>query len=90
MHDAIKHGIAYVTEDRKESGLILTEDIVKNISLPNMDKFSHRGVLDEQHEIKTAKELSKTVRVKASSRISKNANSFRREPTESHACTLDM
>lgn len=67
VHDAIKHGIAYVTEDRKESGLILTEDIVKNISLPNMDKFSHRGVLDEQHEIKTAKELSKTVRVKASS-----------------------
>jgi putative multiple sugar transport system ATP-binding protein len=67
IHDAIKNGIAYVTEDRKESGLILIEDIVKNISLPNLDKFSDKGILNEHDEINAAKELCKTVRVKASS-----------------------
>lgn len=33
---AISHGIAYVTEDRKELGLVLESDIQKNITLSNL------------------------------------------------------
>ena len=36
---AIEQGIAYLTEDRKNAGLILIQDIRQNISLPNLKKM---------------------------------------------------
>ena len=33
IKEAIDNGLAYVTEDRKSAGLILIQDIKKNISL---------------------------------------------------------
>src|SRR5471030_2737404 len=47
---AIQHGIAYVTEDRKGLGLLLEEDIKKNISLANLPAVSKHLVIDEQRE----------------------------------------
>lgn len=52
VEKAIKNGLAYVTEDRKELGLILEETIYRNISLANLEGVSNYGVLDpgcEQH-----------------------------------------
>ena len=34
---AVANGIAYVTEDRKTYGLVLEEDIRKNVTLANLD-----------------------------------------------------
>ncbi|QWC00738.1 sugar ABC transporter ATP-binding protein [Mycoplasmatota bacterium] len=44
--DAIKNGIAYVSEDRKTDGLILIEDLGQNITLSNLFKISKRGIID--------------------------------------------
>ena len=41
------HGIAYVTEDRKSLGLMLSDDIKHNITLANLDGVSQRGVIDD-------------------------------------------
>jgi putative multiple sugar transport system ATP-binding protein len=43
---AIKHGIAYVSEDRKKDGLILDETISQNICVANLNKISKMGVLN--------------------------------------------
>ena len=43
IDDAIASGLAYVTEDRKTLGLILTEDIKRNITLANLDGISETG-----------------------------------------------
>lgn len=44
VSDAIRAGIAYVTEDRKQAGLILTDDVLHNISLASLNKISKHGV----------------------------------------------
>ena len=44
---AIAHGLAFVTEDRKEEGLVLGMDISSNISLPNI---SQTPLLKEKKE----------------------------------------
>lgn len=61
VKSAIEHGIAYVTEDRKDSGLILSDSILKNITMANPEKISKYGVINFGKErmsaIKAAKEM---------------------------------
>jgi putative multiple sugar transport system ATP-binding protein len=51
---AIDNGIAYVTEDRKSYGLVLNDDIKRNISLANLAGVSDHLVIDEGREYKVA------------------------------------
>jgi D-xylose transport system ATP-binding protein len=39
-HDAMKHGISLVPEDRKRHGLVLIQSILNNLSLPNLERFA--------------------------------------------------
>lgn len=45
---AIRYGIGFITEDRKEEGLMLEESIEKNVSLTNLDKISRKNVVIEK------------------------------------------
>src|ERR671935_1805860 len=51
---AIKAGLAYVTEDRKQLGLILDDDVRKNITLASLEKVAPSGVIDDIAELKAA------------------------------------
>lgn len=62
--EAIKHGLAYVTEDRKGNGLILTNPIRVNTTLANLAGVSERGVLDADKEYAVAEEYRKKLRTK--------------------------
>ena len=53
---AIEAGLAYVTEDRKGNGLILSKSISINTSLSRMEKICNHGVLDEDKEYQVAAE----------------------------------
>jgi ribose transport system ATP-binding protein len=48
--DAIRAGIALVTEDRKQEGLVLSLSVRENIALPNLGKVSAFGVLKQKEE----------------------------------------
>ncbi|EKU72028.1 multiple monosaccharide ABC transporter ATP-binding protein [Selenomonas sp. F0473] len=63
--DAIAHGIAYVTEDRKGQGLILGQSIRENISLPTLPRLAAHGVIREEEEIGVAEDYLKKLRIKA-------------------------
>lgn len=65
--DAIKAGIAYVTEDRKGNGLILTDDIRNNISIANLNALSKNGVINKNEEIKVANQYKTSLVIKAPS-----------------------
>ncbi len=54
--DAIKHRIAYVTEDRKGNGLILSQSIKVNTSLANLSSLASMGVIDQDKEYAVAEE----------------------------------
>ena len=45
--DAIAHGLAYVSEDRKAIGLNLLDDIKTSMVSAKLSKITRRGVLDE-------------------------------------------
>lgn len=53
---AIDAKLAYVTEDRKGNGLVLTNPIRVNTSLANMKGVSDRGVIDKDKEYQVAEE----------------------------------
>lgn len=43
---AIDQGIAYVSEDRKHNGLILSESVADNLTIADLNQISKNGVLD--------------------------------------------
>ena len=71
---AIKEGIAYVTEDRKEYGLILNEDIKRNTTLAAMNKISKWFVINDNQEIIVAEDFRKKLNIKAPSILQKTGN----------------
>ena len=62
--DAIKHKLAYVTEDRKGNGLILSNTIKLNTTLANLDEVSNKQVLDKDKEYAVAQEYREKLRIK--------------------------
>lgn len=65
--DAIKAGIAYVTEDRKGNGLFLIKDIKNNVTAAHLKGISSRGVLNLNEEVKVGAEYKDSLRIKANS-----------------------
>ena len=62
--DAIKHGIAYVTEDRKGNGLVLSQSIKVNTSLAHLDAISKHMVIDSDKEYAVAEEYRRKLKTK--------------------------
>lgn len=65
--DAIKSGLAYVTEDRKGDGLILIQDVKQNITLANLKAIANRGVVNGNAEVKVANEYKTSLNIKTPS-----------------------
>lgn len=65
--EAIKAGIAYVTEDRKGDGLFLLQDIKSNVSAANLKGISPGGVINDNEEVKVANEYKGSMNIKAPS-----------------------
>jgi putative multiple sugar transport system ATP-binding protein len=63
--EAVGHGIAYVTEDRKHYGLNLIDSINRNVSLSALRKVARRGVVDEHEERKVSEGFRKSMNIKA-------------------------
>ena len=62
--DAIAHKLAYVTEDRKGDGLILSNPIKTNTTLANMAGVSNGIVIDKDKEYAVAVEYKEKLRTK--------------------------
>ncbi|MBP2436480.1 ATP-binding cassette domain-containing protein [Microbacterium amylolyticum] len=54
VSQAIEHGIAYATEDRRQFGLNLIGDIQANVSAAAITRLSHAGIVDHFREHKVA------------------------------------
>jgi putative multiple sugar transport system ATP-binding protein len=74
VDEAVKAGLAYVTEDRKNYGLVLIEDIVKNISLANLNGVSKSGVIDGNSESNIAEKYRQDLNIKCSNVYQKTVN----------------
>ncbi|GGO04281.1 xylose ABC transporter ATP-binding protein [Microbispora rosea subsp. aerata] len=65
VQDAIRHGIAYATEDRKRYGLNLIDDIKRNISAAGLKGLAKRGWVNEYEEYRVAERFRASMNIKA-------------------------
>jgi putative multiple sugar transport system ATP-binding protein len=66
VSDAINKGIAYLSEDRKEAGLVLIDDIRRNISLAGLKKLKRGIAIDGNMEINVANDYRDKLNIKSS------------------------
>lgn len=64
--EAIKHGIGYVSEDRKALGFIPDLSVNQNISLSSILNYSKRWLIDEKKERKATAKIAHELKIKAS------------------------
>jgi putative multiple sugar transport system ATP-binding protein len=62
---AIRAGFAYITEDRKQNGLVLMNSIKHNLTLSRIEFISKHGVLDKDRETSEAEDLRVRLGIKA-------------------------
>ena len=72
--EAIRHGLSYVTEDRKTNGLILGESIRFNTTLARLSKVCEKGIINTDMEVHMADEMTKEMGTKTPSNEQKIGN----------------
>jgi len=65
--DAIRHGMGYVPEDRKEQGLILSMAVRENVSLAKLGDLTRYGFVDRGREQGVVQEYVDTLQVRTPS-----------------------
>lgn len=75
VKQAIEKKLAYVTEDRKGNGLVLSNSIYINTTLANLKAVSRKQTLDKDLEVSVAKEYAKKLKTKCTS-IEQSVNSL--------------
>jgi ABC-type sugar transport system ATPase subunit len=58
---AVRHGIGFVPEERRQDGLALTMSVSDNIALPNRRELATAGVINPGKQLAFAKELADRV-----------------------------
>ena len=66
-YDGKKKGIGFLTEDRKETGLVLMYDITRNISVTNLSKILKGLFLSAKKETENVKNYVKDLKIKTPS-----------------------
>ena len=66
--DAIRYGLALVSEDRKNVGLNLVGSVKENITMANLEKYCRFGVINSESEKRACDKLIEMLSVKTHSR----------------------
>ncbi|NLD59887.1 MAG: sugar ABC transporter ATP-binding protein [Clostridiales bacterium] len=64
-HEAISHGLAYVTEDRKVEGLMLNHSVSMNLTLSNLKRVGSGRTINPKLELSECEKLRDEFRIKA-------------------------
>lgn len=64
---AIKAGLALVSEDRKKYGLVLGMDIKSNVTMASLKSISAGGVINHNQEITSGNDYIRSLKIKANS-----------------------
>ena len=65
--DAIKHGIGYLSEDRKRFGLMLFKSVAENTAISSMDHYVKGGIINDNSLKEEAIEYNRKLRTKTPS-----------------------
>lgn len=62
--EALKRGIVYLSEDRKDEGLVLKMNVRHNVSLSNLDSICNKGFMSEAKDRKLACKYVEDLQIK--------------------------
>ena len=65
--DSIAQHLAFLTEDRRQQGLLLQLPVSKNVSMANLGTITRKGFLDFKQERNVAQEYVETLQIKTPS-----------------------
>ncbi|MEG1842604.1 MAG: sugar ABC transporter ATP-binding protein [Clostridia bacterium] len=65
--DGKRHGVGLLTEDRKETGLVLGYDLARNITVTNLPRVKRNGLLSVSKELALATQYAHELNVKTPS-----------------------
>lgn len=65
--DAVRHGIGYLSEDRKQYGVIVGMSVADNIAMTNMDSYIHMTLIDDRTIERESQKYIDTLRIKTPS-----------------------
>ena len=65
--DAVVNGLVFLSDDRKNEGLALTQPIARNISYPSMKRRSRFSILNRKDDISTVTKLILKLKIKLNS-----------------------
>ena len=64
---AVKHGICYLSEDRKRYGLMLDKSVTENTTIASVDTFIHSGLISDNEMKISSAEYNEKLRTKTPS-----------------------
>ncbi len=65
--DAVRHGIGYLSEDRKRFGIVVQKSVAENTTMAYLEKFTKGPFIDKKAEKKVAKEYVESLATKTPS-----------------------
>lgn len=65
--DAIKHRLGFITEDRKDTGLILDMNIKDNVSISSLEKFTKTLFINKEKQTKDVEKILTSLKLKYNS-----------------------
>lgn len=72
--DAVKHGICYLSEDRKQYGLLLSKSVAENSVLANLDDYITAGWINDRKINMAAEDINKVLKTKTPSMLQQVRN----------------
>lgn len=66
-HESIEDGLALVTEDRKNQGLVLGMSVRENVTLPHLEEFVRMGRVDRGEETQSVAKLAAELHIRTPS-----------------------
>ncbi len=67
VYDAIRQGVAMLSEDRRRYGLVPVRSVRENIALPNLARYIYNGRLHSSKEIEEISEQAERIQIKTPS-----------------------
>lgn len=64
---AVKHGICYLSEDRKRYGLMLAKSVTENSAIASVDDYVHGGLIDDNKMREASAHANELLRTKTPS-----------------------
>ena len=86
--DAVRLGIAYVPEDRRQHGVIGAMSVAANTTLASLGRLARRGMLDRAAERAAAQRFVGEFAIHTPSLDARGRHALRRQPAEGRARPL--